>query len=129
MEAGVVVDHQGQPLYWHLPRGRTVASLPECPELWDVLWSHRHEIAGFAHSHPGVGPSGPSHVDVTTFAAIEAGLGRRLDWWIMTEDRVSLFRWEGPSRFHYAARPVREEPPWVGELRRISTRIEERRPT
>lgn len=135
MEAGVLIDRQGQPLFWHLPRTRTVASLPESPELWDVMWANREDISGFAHSHPGSGMPGPSYTDVTTFAAIEAGLGVRLDWWITSSDSFTLLRWEGPDRLRYTPHPLiardsRDgepaqpllvgEPPWIAELRRHS---------
>lgn len=104
MEAGVIVDVLGNPIYWHEPKNRTTASLPDSVELWDAIWK-AHVIArdaeaksifklatvpgailGFAHSHPGRGMPGPSYEDVTTFAAVERALGRRLRWWIVSED-------------------------------------------
>lgn len=130
MEAGVVLDRQGQPLHWHLPPGRTAGSLPESPDLWDIFWANRDNISGFAHSHPGSGVPGPSYTDVTTFAAIEAGLGARLDWWIVSEDSIALFKWYGPDRLAYRGDTLRVwgppspvltgDPPWVFELRRQS---------
>ena len=139
MEAGLVLDLQGQPLYWHLPHARTDASLPESRDLWDVLWTNRHNLSGFAHSHPGFGIPGPSYTDVTTFAAIEAGLGRRLDWWITSGDGFVLLRWAGPDRLSYKPNPfilgcpeapmLTGEPSWIHELRRVSAPDVERRPT
>lgn len=130
MEAGVLLDRKGEPLYWHLPRTRTVVSLPESPELWDVMWANRENISGFAHSHPGSGMPGPSYTDVTTFAALELGLGVRLDWWITSSDSFALIRWRGPDRLGYAPHPIIfgspeqpllvGEPPWIAELRRHS---------
>lgn len=130
MEAGVILDLQGEPLYWHLPAARTGGSLPESPELWDTFWQNRHNISGFAHSHPGSGIPGPSYTDVTTFAAIEAGLGRHLDWWITSSDSFVMLRWKGPDRLHYEPHPIvfgtpsqpmlTGEPPWIAELRRHS---------
>jgi hypothetical protein len=119
MEAGVVLDLAGLPLYWHIPDDRTSGSLPESPELWDIFWTNRTTISGFAHSHPGSGVPGPSYTDVTTFAAIEAGLGRRLDWWIISEDSQALFRWTGPDRLRYLSYNYRE-PIWLSELRKFS---------
>jgi hypothetical protein len=69
MEAGVVVDRAGLPLHWHIPEGRTAGALPDSALLWDVLWTRRHELAGFAHSHPGRGAPAPSTADLSTFAA------------------------------------------------------------
>ena len=117
IEAGVVVDLEGQPLHWHLPAGRTGTSLPDSRELWDVLWTNRERIAGFAHTHPGSGFPGPSHEDVTTFSAVELALGRRLDWWIASADRVALVRWRGPGHYDYGTEPLEVDPPWVAELR------------
>jgi len=134
IEAGVVIDLNEEPLHWHLPPGRSGGSLPDSRNLWDVLWENRERIAGFAHSHPGSGVPGPSHTDVTTFAAIEAGLGKRLSWWITSSDRVVVLQWAGlgipgaavPDRHRYRSMELKpdEEPSWVVELRRLSTEWE-----
>lgn len=116
IEAGVVVI-AGEPLFWHLPAGRTGGSLPDSPTLWEVLWEHRKAPdIGFAHSHPGSGVPGPSWTDVTTFAAVELGLGRRLDWWITSSDHVILLGWRGPKKHNYYSNLV-EEPYWAAQLR------------
>lgn len=121
MEAGVLIDLLGEPIHWHLPPGRSGGSLPDSLDLWEVIWLHRKNISGFAHSHPGFGPPSPSYTDVTTFAAIEAALGRRLDWWICTSSNYRLFRWVGPDPLTY------QEPaeyttnvPWLNRLREVS---------
>ena len=122
IEAGVVVDKNGAPLFWHLPEGRTAGSLPDSRTLWQVLWDFFREdtLLGFAHSHPGSGVPGPSYSDVTTFAAVEAALGKRLDWWITSSDHVVLLHWSGPGKFSYRSTIVTEAPSWVTELRRLS---------
>lgn len=120
IEAGVVIDKQGNALHWHLPPGRNTGALPDSRDLWDVLWENRDTIAGFAHSHPGSGVTGPSSTDLTTFAAVEAGLGRRLVWWITSSDHLIALRWVGPGRLTYHSVNVDEEPEWVHELRRLS---------
>jgi len=119
-EAGVVIDLQGRPLYWHAPEDRTVGSLPDSHDLWEILWENREILAGFGHSHPGSGQPGPSHTDVTTFAAIESGLGKRLDWWITSSDKMSVCRWVGPGRLTYAPIVLVQEPSWADRLRAIS---------
>ncbi len=81
LEAGVLVGLDGKPLYWHTPEDRSVGHLPNSVPLWNVIWELRDQVLGFAHSHPGQGIPGPSYEDLTTFASIEAGLGRRLKWW------------------------------------------------
>lgn len=106
MEAAVVLDRNWRPLYFHMPPGRTEGSLPDSPELWEVLWSHRDRLLGVAHSHPGGGVPSPSRTDVTTFAAIEAGFGSRLIWPIVTVDAFRAFVWVGPERLDYGVWPA-----------------------
>jgi proteasome lid subunit RPN8/RPN11 len=120
IEAGVIIDLDGEPLHWHLPAGRTSASIPDSRELWDVLWTNRERIAGFAHTHPGSGIPAPSHEDVTTFSAVELALGRRLDWWIASADRLAVVRWRGPDNYDYGTEPLEVDPSWATELRRLS---------
>jgi len=115
LEAGVLLDFQGRPLYWHLPPNRTGGSLPDSRDLWEVFWENRHQLSGFAHSHP-MGMACPSHMDLTTFAAIEAALGRRLDWWIITPDHLVLTRWMGKDELSYKSLPVSQRPEWFAEL-------------
>ena len=119
IEAGVIVV-DGQPVYWHSPKGRTGGSLPDSRTLWEVLWIHRKaESLGFAHSHPGSGIPSPSHTDITTFAAVEVGLGRRMVWWITSSDRVIALRWCGPGKHDYESEII-EEPVWARTLRKNS---------
>jgi hypothetical protein len=122
IEAGVVVSKSGAPLHWHLPEGRTAGSLPDSRTLWEVLWDtfKADTLLGFAHSHPGSGVPGPSYSDVTTFAAVEAALGKRLEWWITSSDDVVVLRWCGPDKISYRAWRVVEAPAWLAELRRLS---------
>lgn len=121
-EAGVVIDKNGNPIHWHLPGDRSVVALPDSRSLWDILWENRETVAGFAHSHPGSGIPGPSYTDVTTFSAIEAAMGRRLDWWIASSNVVVLVRWLGPSPLTYGqfGTVLNPEPKWITELRRLS---------
>lgn len=127
IEAGVVVGEGRQPIHWHLPEGRTSGSLPDSRELWDVLWENRQDLRGFAHSHPGSGEPSPSQEDVTTFAAVEAALGRRLCWWITSSDTLVAFHWAGPDRYNYRGFIIQDtaEPAWVRELRKHSNYPEE----
>jgi len=121
MEAGVVLDLTGEPLFWHTPRDRSVGALPDSVDLWSIFWENRYNISGFAHSHPGYGMTGPSMTDLTTFAAVESGLGKRLDWWITSGNSMVLVRWSGPERLDYTTVEVTQQPQWVEDLREIST--------
>lgn len=108
----------------HLPAGRTGGSLPDSSDLWGKLWYYHQAgtLLGFAHSHPGAGILGPSWTDLTTFAAIEVGLGRRLDWWITSSDSIVRIVWTGPDKYDYNVRSIaeRDEPYWAQELRDYS---------
>lgn len=120
MEAGAVIGINGHVIFWHTPTDRHGGALPDSRQLWDVMWENRVSLEGFAHSHPGSGIPGPSYTDVTTFAAIEAALGRRITWWISSADRTSIVKWCGPDTLSYFAAPLLEEPQWVYQLRKLS---------
>lgn len=117
LETGFLIGHDGHTvLYRHLPEGRSSAYLPDSDELWDRIWENRHWIGGFAHSHPR-GFTGPSLTDLQTFSAVEAALGQRLDWWIVTDASFAVFRRSGTS---YSGLFLRSTPDWVYELRRLT---------
>lgn len=126
MEAGVALNRIGEAFYWHLPVGRYCGAIPDSKDLWSVFWKHRESLSGFAHSHPGFGRTGPSQTDITTFAAVEAGLGKRLDWWITSGDSMILVRWSGPGRLDYSQLDVTMEPDWVRRLREASAYTNEK---
>ena len=77
METALVFDREGRTIHWHEPPGRSGGSLPDSRDLWGVLWEHRGHLGGVAHTHPWDGPAGPSHTDLTTFRAVELGLGKQ----------------------------------------------------
>lgn len=121
-ESAVVVGLDGSPLYWHLPQGRTAVSIPDTRDLWDVLWEHRANLSGVAHSHPGSGRPTPSQTDLTTFSAIEAGLGQRFNWWICNSDQVIVIRWSEDAKLYQARTwdSVSEPSRWLEQLRHNS---------
>lgn len=101
METGLVFARWGRPIHWHVPPDRSMGALPDSRDLWKILWENRHDLGGVAHTHPWSGSAGPSQTDVTTFAAVEAGLGQRLVWPIVTFSEVGYFLWIGPERLDY----------------------------
>lgn len=90
MEAGVLLGPNNSVLYWHTPNERSGGAIPDSRDLWDIIWEHRAIVTGFAHTHPGSGVPGPSHTDFTTFTAVEKGLGKHLNWFILSSDAQSL---------------------------------------
>lgn len=125
IEAGVVLNNEGGPMYWHLPNGRSGGILPDSRDIWDILTENKDNVSGFAHSHAGTGAPSPSYIDLTTFSAIENGLDKRLDWWIITGDSIILSRWTGPGKLHYTNLDVNQQPTWVSKLREHSNYIGE----
>jgi hypothetical protein len=123
METAVVLDRNWRPIHFHTPAGRTGGSLPDSHDLWEVLWTNRRNLLGVAHSHPGGGVPGPSHTDVTTFSAIERGLGVRLVWPIVTVDAARAFVWGGLEPLVYVEwgrLTLGMQESWVAELLRLS---------
>lgn len=127
VEHGAVIGPGEDVLFWHVPPGRSRVALPDSRALWDVLWTHRATLVGFAHTHPGIGPPVPSTEDVTTFAAVEAALGRRLVWWISTEDVLVRLGFAGPGAGDYEACREGRAPPWLAGLRQLSYGTTERK--
>jgi hypothetical protein len=65
--------------------------------------------------------------DVTTFAAIEAALGRRLVWWIVSDDAIVTVMHRGSTqRLDYEIQGFGRVPEWVYTLRRESGMIDNR---
>lgn len=135
IEAGLVIGANGEILHEHTPLGRTGTWMPDSPDLWDVLWAahQANNLLGFAHSHPGSGIPDPSHTDITTFTAVEAGLGRPLHWWIISSDHVVLLNRDDGARNKFAYRQypttiidlvylshLVDCPTWFGRLRELS---------
>ena len=94
IETALVFDKLGEPFHWHEPAGRTGGSLPDSRGLWEVMWENRLAIGGLAHTHPWDGPASPSGTDLTTFRALEQGLGRLYWWPAVTFTDVSYLRWD-----------------------------------
>lgn len=118
----LVLEHgDWVPVHWHTP-DFSAGAIPDSRDFWEVIWSYRNaEALGIAHSHPGVGYPSPSSEDVTTFAAVEAGLGRRLFWWILSYDHVVLCIHAGPGQHAYRTHLTPDTgSPWMDRLREIS---------
>lgn len=89
MEVALVFDKQGKTIAFHEPPGRSGGAIPDSRNLWDILWTNRDRLGGVAHTHPWDGEAWPSQTDVTTFRAVELGLGQNLLWPVVTFTEVA----------------------------------------
>lgn len=87
-------------------------ALPDSRARWEAIWSRRDEIVELAHSHP-VGPDAFSPEDVTTMHALDAALGRRLRFSLVTPG--GYFVRGVDDRADAAPAPA-----WSAELARLS---------
>ena len=120
IECALVFDTQGRVIRYHLPPGRTAGSIPDSHALWDVLWKHRKIVGGVAHTHPWHGQSAPSSTDLSTFRAIEQGLGQLLLWPIVTFTEVRSFVWDSATKAYVEAGPLTFTLEGVERLRELS---------
>ena len=125
IETCAVIGKNGDVLLWHEPAKRTGGSIPDSFDLWVFLLENKDKIQGVAHSHPGSGRAWPSYEDVTTFSAVERGLGCKLDWWIVTENTLMLLRSENWKKGFERLEDVTPRS-WLNELRRLSGYYEEK---
>ena len=98
IEVALVFGKSGETLLWHLPPGRSQVYIPDSQDLWAFLWDNRSIIGGVAHTHPWDGEASPSYTDVTTFSAIERGLGVRLVWPVITFTDEGYFAWSDETK-------------------------------
>lgn len=127
LEAGAIVNKNDEVIWWHTPLDRSVIALPDNADLWTKFWDNRSSVGGFAHTHPGKGYPLPSLTDVTTFNAIELGLGTTLYWWILSEDR-SIVLYRPRLQVPYELTKLGTCPNWAAELRTKSQYTQEKQP-
>lgn len=121
----MVFDVEGRAIFWLGPNGCSAGAIEDSHTLWDRIWRNREIIGGVAHTHPWEGQTHPSNTDETTFAAIEAGLGKRLLWPIVTMTHVCFFCHNAVTEKYVPAGPIefRGANWWIEnviELRRLS---------
>lgn len=87
-------------------------ALPDSRDRWEAIWELRHDLYEIAHSHP-VGPSAFSAEDLSTMAAIDAALGRKLRYSVVAP-RTMIVRADDET---FELNP---EPWWAGLLRLAS---------
>lgn len=106
-EAAFVFNERGEVTLWHTPNDRAGGAIPDSYDLWQFLWDTRHDLGGVAHTHPWKGTTGASGTDITTFSGIELGLGKKLNWLIVTFTHVVMYHWAGPGKYDYVLSPRR----------------------
>lgn len=116
IEVAVVVDAKHEVLCWHAPADASGAAIPDSQDLWQLLWDRRADVLGSAHVHPWHGEAWPSHTDITTFRAVELGLGKTLVWWVVTFSDVTRVEWS-ETRQAYELHQAPDVFPWLAELR------------
>lgn len=89
IEVAAAFDNRGKAVFWADPKDCSSGSIQDSHAMWEKIWQHRTLIAGIAHTHPWDGDASASDTDLTTFKAIELGLGRRLLWPVvsMTDEK------------------------------------------
>jgi proteasome lid subunit RPN8/RPN11 len=109
IEVALVFDRQGETLSWHRSKNPSASYIEDSHDLWTFLWDNRNIVGGVAHTHPWDGPAWPSHTDVTTFSAIERGLGVRLVWPVITFSDEGYFAWseEEKNYVRLSSPPIR----------------------
>jgi hypothetical protein len=119
IETAMVFDKEGKPIFWLGPKGATGGYIPDSRILWDRVWDARDTVGGVIHTHPWSGSPNPSYKDVTTFHAMETGLGKRLLWAIATMDQVRIFKFDGS--YYAPAEDVsfEEESYWINAVREL----------
>ena len=96
-------------------------ALPDSRARWQAIWSRREHIIEVAHTHP-LGGAEFSLEDETTMAALDAALGRRLRYAVITPTQL-LRRLPG-ERTETCEQPddriVEAEPWWTTLIRSAS---------
>lgn len=116
IETAYVFDREGRVIQFHTPEGRSAGSIPDTRSLWLTLQKYNKHLGGgshklswegptggVAHTHPWEGLAAPSRTDVTTFSAVELGLGQRLLWPVVTFTHIAFCVWAGPEPYDYVA--------------------------
>ena len=120
IETALVFGEHGITVHWHAPLDRQEGAIPDSRDLWTILWENRETIWGVAHTHPWFGEAWPSNTDVTTFSAVERGLGKRLLWPIVTFTTVQCFGWNPVTESYVPVKGENIELLEVGKLRELS---------
>jgi hypothetical protein len=110
-EVCFLLDDDGA-ILWSDASNSPVA-LPDSRARWEAIWRLRDRIAEIAHTHP-IGPAAFSREDETTMVALDAALGRKLRYSVVTP-KVTIRRVDDESSVH-----IDPEPWWTALIRAAS---------
>ena len=89
-------------------------AIPDARERWEAIWSRRELVVEIAHTHP-LGGLHFSSTDEGTMEALDAALGRKLIYSVVTPDAMLRRTWPDPES--HRDDTVENEPWWVPLLR------------
>lgn len=95
-------------------------ALPDSRARWEAIWSRREAVVEIAHTHP-LGGAQFSQEDETTMAALDAALGRRLQYGVVTP--TTMIRRTPCESDEQSDDLVVEAEPWWTELIRSASGI------
>lgn len=96
----------------------TPGALQDSRARWEAIWSNRDRLVEVAHTHPS-GLLAFSVEDATTMDAVDASLGRRLRYSVVTGEAVLI-------RDEHENTAVASVEPWWAELIRLSSGMRRR---
>ena len=102
---------KGGAILWSDASDSPVA-LPDSRTRWEAIWDNREHLEVIAHSHP-IGPSAFSAEDVSTMEALDAALGKSMQYMVVAPRKTI-------SRTGTTDEDVSPEPWWVALLRLAS---------
>ncbi len=97
---------------------RSPTALPDSRSRWEAIWSRRDSIVEIAHTHP-MGGAAFSNEDKTTMAALDAALGRALQYAVVTP--TTMIRRAPDESDEQPDDLVVEAEPWWADLIRSAS--------
>ncbi len=108
---------EGDVVLWS-DASRSPTALPDSRARWQAIWTRRDRIVEIAHTHP-LGGAAFSAEDETTMAALDAALGRRLRYVVVTPTAM-IRRAPAPCDEQPDDAVVEAEPWWTDLIRSAS---------
>lgn len=114
-EVCFLLDAEGRVLWSDASTSPTL--MPDSRTRWERIWAMRGQLAEIAHSHP-LGGLHFSSIDEGTMRALDAALGKRLRYSVVTPDAmIQRTPADGES---FVEAVVEAEPWWTALMRSAS---------